>query len=276
MTSPSQYLINGYIRAGLSPVDRGLSYGDGIFRTLRVCLQAVQTEPGSWALHYKKLEQDCKALAITCPSAELLLSDIRQLFPLKDEGVAKIIITRGETDRGYAISNGTHTTRIIIKTPIPIYPTGNFTEGVRLHLCQLRLSAQPRLAGIKHLNRLENVLARMEWTDSNIAEGLMLDENGLAIECTMSNLFARFNTRLVTPNLNKCGVAGVTRDRILEAASGLGLEAEIADLTLENLMQADEILICNSLYGVWQVSELDNQCWQPQRLAKRLRQILQA
>ena len=163
----------------------------------------------------------------------------------------------------------------MIKAPSPQYPEANFNEGVRLHLCNLRLSYQPQFAGIKHLNRLENVMARMEWTDNTITDGLLLDEQGRAIECTMSNIFVRFGKDLVTPDLSLCGVAGITRGRILEAVPQLGLSVKVTDLPLDKLMQADEIVTCNSLYGAWQVIALNRQNWQPQSLAKQLRQILQ-
>jgi len=120
-------------------------------------------------------------------------------------------------ERGYAVPVLAQPTRVVIKAPFPHYPEANFNEGVRLHLCNLRLSYQPQFAGIKHLNRLENVMARMEWTDNTITDGLLLDEKDRAIECTMSNVFARFGKSLVTPDLSLCGVAGITRGRILRS-----------------------------------------------------------
>jgi 4-amino-4-deoxychorismate lyase len=118
-------------------------------------------------------------------------------------------------------------------------------------------------------------MARMEWSGNNVAEGVLLDEEDRVIECTMSNLFARFDKILMTPDLSRCGVAGITRTRILEVAPKLEMGVEICELPLGKLMQADEILICNSLYGVWQVTEFNHQRWQPQALATQLRQILQ-
>lgn len=271
MISSQQFLINGHSETMLSPIDRGFAYGDGVFRTLRV----KQGVPDSWALHYKKLVEDCNGLGIVCPSAELLLTDIERLFLPTEEAVAKIIITRGEGARGYALPALAQPTRVVIKASFPDYPKTNFNEGVQLHLCRLRLSHQPRLAGIKHLNRLENVMARMEWTDGAIADGLLLDGKGRAIECTMSNLFARFGKMLVTPDLSNCGVAGITRQRILEAIPQLGYLPKVSHIPLAKLMQADEIITCNSLYGAWQVIALDAQKWQPQGLATQLRNLLQ-
>jgi 4-amino-4-deoxychorismate lyase len=271
MTSSQHFLINGRSEVTLSPIDRGFTYGDGVFRTLRV----HRGIPDTWALQYRKLVEDCNVLGIVCPGADLLLADIERLFTPEEEAVAKIIITRGEGARGYAVPSLAQPTRVVIKTPFPDYPQANFIEGVQLHLCSLRLPYQPVLAGVKHLNRLENVMARMEWTDSAIADGLLLDEHGHAIECTTSNVFARFDKTLTTPKLDKCGVAGVTRQRILEAASTLGYHPEVILMPLVKLMQADELITCNSLYGAWQVRTFNGRQWQQQGLAAQLRNILQ-
>jgi 4-amino-4-deoxychorismate lyase len=271
MPPPLQFLINGRSNVAISPMDRGFAYGDGVFRTLHV----RQGVADCWELHYKKLVEDCNVLGIVCPSADLLLTDIERLFMPEQDAVAKIIISRGEGERGYALPVLAQPTRVVIKAPFPHYPETNFNEGVRLHLCNLRLSYQPQFAGIKHLNRLENVMARMEWTDSTISDGLLLDAQDRTIECTMSNIFARFGKNLVTPDLSLCGVAGITRSRILKAAPQLGLGIKVANLPLGKLMRADEIITCNSLYGAWQVIALNRQNWQPQGLAAQLRQILQ-
>lgn len=267
----NHFLINGESDTGISPLDRGLAYGDGVFRTIRIS----QGVPDFWSLHYQKLCQDCLALGIACPSAELLLSDISRLFTSEEEAVVKIIITRGEGRRGYAIPSGTMPTRVVLREAYPSYPDANFNEGVNLHLCRLRLAHQPYLAGIKHLNRLENVLARSEWLDEHIADGILLDVHGLVIECTTSNLFARYGKTLLTPALDKCGVAGVTRQRILDIAPDMGYVPEIVEFDLAKLMQADEIIICNSLYGAWQASSFNQRTWPKASLAADLRAALQ-
>jgi len=271
MAQSAQYLINGESITGLSPLDRGLGYGDGVFRTLRV----RQGVPLGWSFHYHKLERDCSALGIVCPSQHSLLTDIAILCAEYAESVAKIVVTRGIGLRGYATASVDSPTRIVIVERFQDYPQANYAEGVNLHLCSLRLSHQPRLAGIKHLNRLENVLARSEWSGSDFADGLLLDQDDLVIECTMSNIFARFDVTLVTPMLNRCGVEGVTRKRVLDNAENMGYMAEIRPLTLPQLMQADEIIICNSLFGAWQVRTFNNQEWARQELAVRIRSMLE-
>lgn len=268
-------LINGSFEQSISAFDRGFSYGDGVFRTMRI----LEGLPVSWPFHYQKLVADCAAIGIVCPSAELLMSDLQQLFPINEfsEGeakVAKIIITRGEGERGYAPPAVTVPTRVVLKSAMPQYPTIHYEQGVHLHVCETRLSAQPRLAGIKHLNRLENILARMEWREDSIFDGLLLDQQGHVIECTMSNIFARFGDGLYTPDLGQCGVAGITRQRILGLENVLDLTTYIAPLPLEKLLQADEVVICNSLYGAFQVNVIGTKTWAQQKLASTIRSIL--
>lgn len=260
-------LING-IPADVVPAnDRGLLYGDGVFRTLT----RAGGKSRCWSRQYVKLAADCAVLGLRCPDAATLEAELAQLPP---DCVAKIIITRGAGMRGYALTAGAEPTRIVTASALPVYPECYFTEGVKMHLCALRLSSQPRLAGVKHLNRLENVLARMEWSDPVIAEGLLLDEAGKVIEGCMSNVFACSQGVLHTPELKRCGVAGVQRGRILDFAAELGLAAQVGPLTLEALMAADEVMLCNSVIGVWQVSEFNGRSWAVGSVSAQLRRLL--
>ncbi len=269
------YLINGDFNQAISPLDRGFAYGDGVFRTMVI----RSGLPVNWPLHYQKLVADCAAIGIVCPSAGLLMSDFLQLFSIEDvdsekQEVAKIMITRGEGERGYKPPAVTTPTRVIIKSAMPQYAKESYAGGVQLHVCNTRLSSQVKLAGVKHLNRLENILARMEWRDEDIFDGVLLDQQGGVIECTMSNIFARFDKVLVTPDLSECGVAGITRQRICDVSSALNLTAEVAQLSLSRMLQADELFICNSLYGAFQVSKIGGTTWAPQALAKTFRNLL--
>jgi 4-amino-4-deoxychorismate lyase len=274
MAHNHSYLINGSFEQAISAYDRGFAYGDGVFRTMRM----RGGLPVNWPFHYQKLVADCAAIGIVCPSAELLMGDLQKLFEMDmfSEGisqVAKIIITRGEGERGYAPPAVTVPTRVVTKSAMPHYADLNYQQGVQLQVCEIRLGAQPKLAGIKHLNRLENVLARMEWREDSIFEGLLLDQAGNVIECTMSNVFARFENRLITPDLSQCGVAGITRQRILGLGNVLGLNVLVKPLTLDQLLQADEVIICNSLYGAFQVSSIANKVWPQQELALKIRNV---
>ncbi len=267
------YLINGRFDAAITPFDRGFAYGDGVFRTMP-CISGI---PHCWYHHYAKLESDCNALSIVCPQQDILFDDIQKLCRepgWQHECVIKIVITRGESGRGYALPPLAQPNRVVIASPAPEFPENNFSEGITLYLCQTRLSSQPRLAGIKHLNRLENVLARMEWTDNHIADGLLLDEKGNVIECTTSNLFARIGDDLVTPDLTQCGVAGVTRSRVLQLGPVLGCAIKMRPIRLSELMDADEVVVCNSIFGAWQVRRLVSHTWPLGALAARLREHL--
>lgn len=264
------YLVNGRYETGVTPFDRGFAYGDGVFRTLSI----HQGQLVSGRRHFRRLQTDCNALGIVCPSEDALRGDIAKLVGDGEDCVIKIVVTRGESERGYAVPPLAQPTRVVIKAALPVYPESHYSDGVALFLCAMRLAHQPRLAGIKHLNRLENVLARMEWVDGQVADGLLLDLNENVIECTMSNLFIRQGDHLITPDLSRCGVAGVTRERVLDLAPSLGYQAETRSFGLSELMDADEVVICNSLYGVWQVRRLANHAWPLGILAPKLREQL--
>jgi 4-amino-4-deoxychorismate lyase len=250
-------LVNGELSDTISAADRGLLYGDGVFRTLRV----AGGQPLHWQRHYRKLQQDCAALALPCPDAPLLLEELRRLIVTGANGVAKIIITRGTGARGYAPPRQSAPTRILSISPYTPYPGECYARGIKLRVCDLRLSHQPRLAGIKHLNRLENVLAAAEWEDAGIAEGLLLDMGDNVIEGTRSNLFMVSGGALLTPDLSRCGVAGVQRERVLEWAAARGVPCRIAQFGLDELLSADELFLVNSLIGLWPVRELQGRAW---------------
>ena len=279
MAHVQHYLINGSFDAVISPFDRGFAYGDGVFRTMKM----VNGLPENWPLHYQKLVADCAAINIVCPSAELLMSDLQQLFLPFDLSesplaIAKIIITRGAGNRGYTPPAITAPMRVSTKSAMPQYPELRFSEGVSLTVCETRLASQPKLAGIKHLNRLENVLARMEWTDTHttngIADGIMVDNAGNVIECTAANIFARFGDTLITPSLTQCGVAGITRQRIIDLAHTLSLKVKVEVIDLPTLLSADEVIICNSLYSAWQVKGIQEKTLKTGTLAANIRAAL--
>ncbi|MES2502082.1 MAG: aminodeoxychorismate lyase [Pseudomonadota bacterium] len=270
MAHTQSFIVNGSFEQTVSPLDRGLAYGDGVFRTL-VMRDGM---PECWPQHYQKLVADCAMIKIVCPSAELLMSDLQQLFMPDETAIAKIIITRGEGERGYAPPAVTSPLRVVIKSTIHSYPASYFSEGVNLHVCETPMAAQPLLAGVKHLNRLENVLARMEWTDPSITDGIMLDDQHHVIECTAANIFVCFGDTLITPKLDRCGIAGVTRQRVIDMAHLLGLTVNIENITLQKLLSADEVIITNSVYVALQAKSVLQTVWSPTSLAADIRKIL--
>jgi len=263
-------LVNGAPAASIPVTDRGLAYGDGVFRTLRV----VNGQPTQWSRHYAKLKHDCRALELPCPDETLLLSEVRSACAGYAHAAVKIMVTRGSGPRGYAAPSPCQPTRIVIAEPRT--PTLHGEPGIRVHLCRLRLAHQPALAGIKHLNRLENVIARAEWNDPGIAEGLLRDQEGNAIGGTMSNLFIAKNGTLATPDLARCGVSGVTRDRVTDCARNAGVACRIEPLPLSRVLVADEVFFVNSLIGLWPVATLAEHVWQPGKMAQQVSQWLEA
>lgn len=250
MPALPRYLINGQADACLSPLDRGLQYGDGLFETIAV----VDGIPQHWARHTQRLIEGCVRLAMPMPDCSLLWQEALALTDGAERAVLKVIWTRGVGTRGYRAPQTLAPTRILSAHAYPQYSKSNAVEGVQAWLCATLLARNPSLAGMKHLNRLEQVLARGEWDDPDIAEGLMCDTAGNVVEGTMSNLFCVIADRLVTPSLEQCGVAGIARGRILDHLRTLdGFDVEIRELPLAQLPDATAVYLCNSLIGIWPV-----------------------
>lgn len=225
--------------------DRGLAYGDGVFETILLC----QGRPMLWALHVKRLLEGCRRLAIDPPD-ESALAATWQAPPGGEWEVLKIIVTRGSGGRGYAVPE-VAAPRLMSRR-VPFHPDPSaWRQGVSVRICSLRLARQPCLAGIKHLNRLENVLARQEWQTPAYREGLLADSHDMVVEATSMNLFWQQEGRLMTPALDQCGVAGTLRAGLIEARHVVP-----AQLALDELAAVDRLWLANSVQGVWPISAL--------------------
>ncbi len=260
-------LINGLSEGALPVNDRGLAYGHGLFETIAL----NDSQPVAWQAHLARLHEGALRLAIPLPDNidQLLERDLVSLLALQSSGkgcgdkdatqrqVLKITITRGCGGRGYAVDDPVVINRVVQLNPFPEYPDHPADEGVTVRLCQTPLAIAPHLAGIKHLNRLEQVLARAEWQDSRIREGLVLDTEGYLVEGTMSNLFWLQNGVLYTPRVDRCGVDGIIRQRIIRLAEQRGVAFHQGLFPVEALLAADEIFVCNSIIGIWPVTGID-------------------
>ncbi|MEZ5540739.1 MAG: aminodeoxychorismate lyase [Pseudomonadota bacterium] len=265
-------LVNGAAGDCLSTRDRGLLYGDGLFETMAV----RDGIPRHWSRHLERLQLGCARLGIAPPAAALLREEAAVLCRDAARAVLKILVTRGTGGRGYRPDPAAVPTRILQLHPYPDWPADYAQQGVCVRICSERLARNPRLAGIKHLNRLEQVLARAEWDDPAIAEGLMQDARGNIVEGTMSNILMLRDEVLSTPDLTHCGVAGVTRALILELAAQAGIPVRIRDIPLAELDTADEVMLCNSLIGIWPVTRIAERCYPAGRIAPYLQALLQA
>lgn len=263
-------LVNGRSAAEVAVADRGLLYGDGLFETLAIC----QGRPTLYRRHLRRLEKDCRRLGMTPPNRDVLDREIGRMCQGIAQGVLKVIVTRGSGGRGYRPPRQPHSTRILSVHPWPDYPAHFSDGGITLRVCRTPLGRHPSLAGMKHLNRLEQVLARQEWNDPAVPEGLMLDSAGRVIEGTMSNVFVVRDRRLLTPDLSDCGVAGIMREFILEQASAWGVKTLVCPLTLAEVGQAEECFVCNSVIGLWPVRRLEAHCYPAGPLTQRLRRLI--
>lgn len=244
-------MIDGQLSKTVSVNSRGLNYGDGLFETINV----VNGFPEFLDRHLERLRVDCDRVQIIC-DFDAVRQDILSILSHATESrhVVKVLVTRAASGRGYKPGFGLSASRIVLLDTLPAANNNYIQSGVKLKLCNHRIGINTDLAGIKHLSRLENVMARSEWTDSDIAEGLVMDSVGHVIEGTMSNVFLVQQGELQTPSLARCGVAGIIRGVILEQiAPQLGLKTRIKDIYLKDVLSADELFICNSLIGIWPV-----------------------
>ncbi len=248
-------LINGKNCTELSVSDRGFQYGDGLFETIEV----LNTYPILIDSHLTRLASGCKKIGIPAPDKQLLLHEAATLSQNISHGVLKIIITRGSGGRGYKPPDVIEPTRILSRHPFPDYSPSFRQHGITARFCQHRLGLNPALAGLKTLNRLEQVLARAEWNSPEIQEGIMLDLNGYVIEGTISNVFFVKNDILYTPLLTQTGIAGIMRDFAMQTATANGVKVEQGLFTAEQLLAADEVFVTNSIIGIWPVKQLESQ-----------------
>lgn len=260
--------IDGRPAEGLPLDDRGLAYGDGLFETIRVAGGRAPLLPR----HRQRLADGCARLGLLLAHEQLRaeVDDFLQvLASTQADFTLKVLVTRGSSGRGYRPVPGA-ARRILLAFPAAAWPPVWATEGIVLRDCAIRLGINPALAGLKHLNRLEQVLARGEWDDPVIAEGLLCDTEGRVVEGTMTNLFFARAGVLSTPGLSRCGVDGVLRRWLLEEAPAVGITVRERDVARGELDEADEVFVCNSSAGIWPVRRLGSREWVPGPLTRRL------
>lgn len=252
-----------------SAEDRGLLYGDGVFRTFIVQFG----QPRHWKKQYQILQYDAQRLLLSVPKAEVLLSEIKHLTADDALAIVKIVVTRGQGARGYVRPINSQATHIVYAQTCSL-PVDYLQTGINLYDCQTRWAVQPLLAGVKHLNRLENVWARSEWENSPdiYQEGLVKNSQGAVISGTMSNFFIVQRQVILTPPLDESGVAGAMRSLLLEA--NLPWPLRIQPLTQADVLAADGIFLSNSVFGIWPVARYQTQTWQDFSVAQFLSDYL--
>ena len=230
--------------------DRCLAYGDGLFETMRVHAGTLPL----WSRHRQRLLQGAGRLGLALPQSDVIEAGINDAIAGIDAAVLKLLVTRGSGGRGYAppaVPVPTWTLSLHALPPAP-------AAGLRLHGCKTRLAVQPMLAGIKHCNRLEQVLARAECDLTGCDEGLMRSAAGDVVCATAANLLVLREGRWSTPAVDACGVAGVCRGWLIE--KGL---VEVKTLSPCQVESATALALCNAVRGILPVSALDGQAWPP-------------
>jgi len=263
-------LVNGLPADTVSVADRGLHYGDGLFETLAVRRGAAEFA----RYHIERLVRGCAVLGLPPPDARLLEREIVDSASTMREGVLKLMVTRGSAGRGYRPPPDAAPTRVLLGYDFPAHPAEWSEEGVRVRVCETRLPRNRRLAGLKHLNRLDQVLARAEWSDPDVAEGLMLDDDDHVVCATSANLFVASSGGVVTPSLGEAGIAGVMRRVLMEIAAREGIVVVERPLALAELRDASELLLSNSLIGLWRVREIEGRVLLEDSLWRQLRTAL--
>jgi 4-amino-4-deoxychorismate lyase len=248
--------------------DRALHYGDGLFETMRVvdgniCWQSY---------HLTRLLHGCRQLQIPPPRVDELEALLQPIASIIANGALKLIYSHGDGGGGQRPPARAQPRLLLLEMGLPPWPDP--AQGVVVRHCQLRLACQPRLAGIKHLNRLEYLLARGEWQDEGVHEGLLCNQAGELVEGTVSNIFLVRHGTILTPPLEACGVRGVLRTVVQQQCRQFGIEWREEALTPRDLLSADEVFITNALIGVMPVVACGDQRWPIGPLTCRLQQSL--
>lgn len=264
-------LVNGIPDRQVAPLDRAVHFGDGLFETI-ACRRGG---PRFLSLHLERLELGCARLGIDPGNLDDLRGEVRTLARKVDSAIVKVLVTRGTAlARGYGVTGREKATRITFRYAWPHETPSASQDGVQVRTAAMRLGENPALAGLKHCNRLEQVLARREWTDPDILEALLFSSSDRLVSGTMSNVFIVEGSRLRTPRVDLCGVAGVMRHVVLREAANAGIPVEEAVLSAEDLLSADELFLTNARIGIWPVRALDGRPISPGPLTRRLQQLI--
>jgi 4-amino-4-deoxychorismate lyase len=273
VSAPLQSWVDGVSGAGLPADDRGLAYGDGLFETILV----RNGTPRFLEAHLARLAAGCKRLGIATSVLPILRTEIAAAVSLAPPlGVLKIIVTRGSAmRRGYAADGAERPRRVLSiwgTEPLP----AQTRSGVDLEVSSIVLGEQPALAGLKHLNRLEQVLAASQPRPAEVFDVLLRDASGHVVSGAMSNVFAVSSGALTTPPLDRAGVAGVLRGVVQRECKVLGLACAEQCLSLEQLIAADELFVTNARIGVVPVRRLGEHRFTMNRVALRLQAHVEA
>ena len=251
-------LINGEFKDSISVYDRGLAYGDGFFETMLwdSLEEKNETNVGVefWLRHLRRIKDGCQLMQINLPFDEEIIRQrnliLKASLKEKKSGLLKMLVTRGVGGRGYKFERNMIPTIIFLSLPKPKVKKEYFKQGVVVKICKTQLSKNTNLFGYKHLNRLDSVLARSEWEDKNIFEGIFVDSKRNILEGTMTNIFFVHEKTLITPPIIDSGINGVMRQVIIDKAKFFFDKLVIQKINLRDVEKFDQMFLTNSVLKV--------------------------
>ena len=251
-------LINGEFKDSISVYDRGLAYGDGFFETMLwdSFVEKNETNVGVefWLRHLRRIKDGCQLMQINLPFDEEIIRQrnliLKASLKEKKSGLLKMVVTRGVGGRGYKFERNMIPTIIFLSLPKPKVKKEYFKQGVVVKICKTQLSKNTNLFGYKHLNRLDSVLARSEWEDKNIFEGIFVDSKRNILEGTMTNIFFVHEKTLITPPIIDSGINGVMRQVIIDKAKFFFDKLVIQKINLRDVEKFDQMFLTNSVLKV--------------------------
>ena len=250
----SKFMSDLAINSSLDWQERGLHYGDGLFETLL----KLNGEIPLWEDHYRRLKKGCERLHISLADEKWLAQKVAQEIKGQESAIIKIIVTRGRGGRGLLLPALDQPSIFVLKYPYRAIKQENLALDVSI--CQTRLPINRNLAGIKHLNRLDYVLAAIEIEGlENRDEAILCDTDGFIVEGIVSNLFFYLHEAMYTPTLEFCGVEGIMRQRVLNQLQHVSIAVEEGRFTPQLLLQSSECFMCNSVHGVRPIQSINRQ-----------------
>jgi 4-amino-4-deoxychorismate lyase len=256
-------IINGQFQDCIDVTERALQYGDGCFTTMAFTQGKLQL----WSKHLARLQHNCQRLAINFNQWQALQDSALSLIAKAEyeSGVIKIIISRGKGGRGYSPLNVTEPSYILSCHVLPVHYASWQKQGISLGLSPIKLAMQPLLAGLKHLNRLEQVLVKQALDLTEFEDALVCDTSGNIVEASAANVFWLHKGQWFTPSLENSGVEGVMRNEVCELLSTLSQPVTETKQKFTVDFAAEEMFICNALMTIVPVTSLSaptfNQQW---------------
>ncbi len=256
-------------------VDHIQMFGHGVFETMRVFKWDIPL----LCYHLRRIHEHSKKIHIQTNSRSLreridnFVSRIRQAF--SGSGILRLIVMSTGSLGGYRIDKTCEPTYIISYRSLPVEPVAMPLNGIKMRVCDYRLPLNPVLSGMKHLNRLDQILARAEW-DDQFDDGIMLDQNELVVETTFGNIFFLSSSGWGTPLINQCGVEGVMRSLLIKKIMpALSESVDIRKVELYEIKKCSEWFVCNAVRGIMPVSSLSpDLSWTIGEKTKKLRREL--